>query len=150
MAKSEEFMKQRGRKSAEAHLATVETIPRQPPPQDLSAFEAQLWMAVTSTKPADWFQADTLPLLRSYVRHCAHAAKIDQEMDELLDKRFTEQVGEAPAGAKFESLAKMRERETKQITALARSMRLTQQAQIHPEKAGTSARKGKASRPWEG
>jgi hypothetical protein len=137
-------MKQRGRRSASSlaivEASPVEAIPRQPPPSELSAFEAELWQAVVNTKPADWFSADTLPLLRSYVRHCYQASKIDFEMSRVIDMNFTDSVAE-----RFEKLQKMRERESSKIMALARSMRLTQQSQVDPERAHTAARKGAKS-----
>lgn len=97
-----------------------------------------MWIAVVNTRPANYFTTDQLPLLRSYVRHCYQAQKIDEEMDKVIEKRFTNAVVQ-----KFELLQKMRERESAKIMALARSMRLTHQAQVHPKTAGTAARSGK-------
>jgi len=101
---------------------------------------------VVNTKPADWFTADTLPLLRSYVRHCYQAAKIDYEMDKVIEKDFTSELVE-----RFEKLHKMRERESAKIMALARSMRLTQQSQVDPERAFTAnaKQKSKSSAVWD-
>ena len=143
-------MKQRGRKSTDAALvvAGVESIPRQSPPTELSAYEAEMWMKVVNTKPSDWFQGDTIPLLRSYVRHCYQAAKIDSEMDKLIDRDFKDESGVSTVGTQFDTLTKMRDRESRQLTSLARSMRLTQQAQVHPEKAGTIVRKSTKASPW--
>lgn len=150
-------MTQRGRKSTgELYAAPVEAIPRAAPPGDLSAFEAECWMAVVNTKPADWFGSDTLPLLRSYVRHCYQAKKIDDEMDKIIDSPFFEPIGldekqeTVLAGLAFERLQKMREKESAKIMALARSMRLTQQSQVDPERAHTAARKGnRAELAWK-
>jgi hypothetical protein len=149
-------MKQRGRKSAQSlTVAQVQSIPRAAPPSDLSAYEAECWTTVVNTKPADWFTADTLPLLRSYVRHCYQAKKIDDEMDKIIERPFVDEGAKYKGedlyiGDLFEKLQKMRERESAKIMALARSMRLTQQAQIHPETAGTSRNKGsKGSAVWE-
>lgn len=105
-----------------------------------------MWQTVVNTKPADWFTADTLPLLRSYVRHCYQAAKIDAEMDKVIGRNFTDKVA-----LKFEKLQKMRERETAKIMALARSMRLTHQSQVDPERAHTARRKGarQSSALWD-
>lgn len=135
-----------------------EAIPRQPPPADLSAFEAELWMKVVNTRPADYFTADTLPLLRSYVRHCYQAAKIDDELAKVIDQPFLSVAANENNGTPvytgelFDRLTKMRDRESRAITALARSMRLTHQAQMHQKTAGTAARKGASasSKLWEG
>jgi hypothetical protein len=139
-------MNQRGKKGQTVrNMAVVEAIPRQPPPVGISAREAELWMQVINTKPADWFGSDTIPLLRSYVRHCYQSEKIDYEMDKIIDRDFTPDIV-----VEFETLQKMRERESAKIMALARSMRLTQQAQIHPEKAGTKTRNTSERKPWQG
>lgn len=114
-------------------------------------------MSVVNTRPADYFTADTLPLLRSYVRHCLQASKIDEELAKISDQPFLTHVADDPGGTPvyvgelFDRLTKMRERESRAITALARSMRLTQQAQVHPKTAGTAQRKGgKPQAVWEG
>lgn len=125
-------------------LATIEAIPRAAPPHDLSAFESEVWVAVVNTKPADWFRADTLPLLRSYCRHVYQARKIDVEMDKIICRDFNDDIADA-----FEKLQKMRERESAKIMALARSMRLTQQAQIDPERAHTKSKKAAKAAVWE-
>jgi hypothetical protein len=138
------------RKSANSLAAVqakpVEAIPRQPPPADLSAVEAEMWQTVVNTKPADWFTADTLPLLRSYVRHCYQANKIDAEMDKVIGMDFTGSVAE-----KFEKLQKMRERESAKIMALARSMRLTQQSQLEAKTAHSAAKNAakKSTALWD-
>jgi hypothetical protein len=149
-------MKQRGRKSATSlSVAKVEPIPRAAPPQDLAAYEAEVWMSVVNTKPADWFAADTLPMLRSYVRHCYQAKKIDDEMDKIIGRPFLAEAAEDDKGLPlylgdlFEKLQKMRERESAKIMALARSMRLTQQSQIDPERAHTKSKKSNRSELWE-
>ena len=108
--------------------------------------EAEMWIAVVNTRPANYFTTDQLPLLRAYVRHCYQAKKIDEEMDKIIDRDFSQAIVQ-----KFDTLQKMRERESAKIMALARSMRLTHQAQVHPKTAGTAARNGgkKSSSLWE-
>ena len=142
-------MKQRGRKSIGAVQATasVQQIPRAAPPGDLSDYEAAIWSAVINTKPADWFQADTLPLLLSYCKHVSTAATIDRELAEFDPKWLRDDDGLK----RYKTLTDMRERESRAQTALARSMRLTQQAQYNAPTAATSANKSKQSaKPWQG
>ncbi len=143
-------MNQRGRKSAGRILsvAPVEAIPRSAPPADLSEFEAAMWCSVVNTKPADWFQADTLPLLRSYCKHISTAATLDRELAEFDPAWLRTDEGLK----RYRVLTDMRERESRAMTALCRSMRLTQQAQYLAPTAGTAAQKskGKANKPWEG
>jgi len=140
-------MKQRGRKSASqlATAAPVEQIPRVPPPVELSEFEAHVWTSVVNTKPADWFQADTLPLLLSYCKHVSHAATLDREISGFDPKWLRDDDGLK----RYKTLTDMRERESRAQTSLARSMRLTQQARVEPKTAGRASAKVTGSRPWE-
>jgi len=142
-------MNQRGRKSSAITVApSVTDIPRAAPPADLDEFEAHVWTAVVNTKPADWFQADTLPLLESYCRHVSHAKTIDREVAKFDPGWLSDDDGLK----RYRMLMDMREKESRAITALARSMRLTQQAQYLAPTAGTVARNAKSSgkKPWEG
>ena len=140
-------MQQRGRKSVSGLVAqdNLAPIPRMAPPGDLSDYEAAIWTSVINTKPADWFQADTLPLLLSYCKHVSTAATLDKELS-LFDPGW---LRDDDGLKRFKLLTDMRERESRALTALARSMRLTQQAQIHKETAGVKSRKVTGSRPWD-
>lgn len=135
-------MKQRGRKSADA-IATLTQIAdlRPPPPSDLPEPAQKLWREIVGTRPSDWFRPDTFPLLASYCRHCWHAAEIDR----LIEKAFAEFEGEERNAIPL--LLKARERESRAMLALARSMRITQQAQYEPR---TAARQALPStrKPW--
>ena len=134
-----------GRKSA-AEIGLVVTLPgqRPEPPTDLTAPQAAIWRAVVSTKPADWFGADTQPLLRSYCRHTASAETLAKHIAKLED------ADDLDIGL-YADLLKARDRETRAMAALARSMRLTQQSRYTPQAAGTKAGSvGAAARkPWE-
>ncbi len=139
-------MNQRGRKSAAEQSTLAAIVDRRPtPPGDLNEAQARTWREVVGTRPADWFRPDSYPLLASYCRHVWQAAEIDR----LIATRFDpdcagEQRGELPG------LLQARERESRIMLALARAMRITQQAQYRPE---TAARKHTAGddrpRPWE-
>lgn len=135
-------MAQRGRKSAAAEEATVTPIAgRKPsPPEDLNDFQKQLWRDIVETKPADWFRKDTYPLLRSYCKHAWQASEIDAMLEEL----FASEGGRDG----IPELLKARERESRAMMALARSMRITQQSQYDPKTA--HRHKGPTSKmPWE-
>jgi hypothetical protein len=43
---------------------------RPPPPADLSERERQIWIGVVESRPLNFFDAGTLPLLRAF---CLHA-----------------------------------------------------------------------------
>jgi hypothetical protein len=140
-------MADRGRKSA-ASLAVVAAMPglRPEPPAELTPEQADVWRAVAATKPADWFGADTHPLLAGYCRHVAAARVLAGAIDAFAAPDLS--TGEGLR--RYGRLLAMRERETRAITALARSMRLTQQARYDARTANTAAnRAGGAPRPWE-
>jgi hypothetical protein len=137
-------MKSRGRKSA-AELSTLAAIvDRRPaPPGDLNDAQAKTWRAVVGTRPTGWFGPDTYPLLAAYCRHVWHAEQIDR----LIASRFEDDCDPEKRG-ELPELLKARERESRVMLALARSMRITQQATYHPEKgAGT---RPPETKPWEG
>lgn len=119
--------KQRGRKST-AKLATaapVATIrPGRPaPPRELSERAASVWRAAVSSMPADWITPEQHPQMVAYCRHVERSERFEAlltDADELLE---------------LDRLAKMVERENRAALALARSLRLTKQAQARPEHA---------------
>lgn len=127
-------------------VAPVANLPRLPPPPELSEFEAHVWTAVVNTKPADWFQADTLPLLLSYCKHVSQSYAIDAEVAAFEPGWLRTDDGLR----RYKVLTDMRDRESRALVNLARSMRLSQQAQIRPETAATKASKAVSKRPWEG
>lgn len=141
-------MKQRGRKSA-GKLAVanpVEALPRHAPPESLRAVEAEIWLMVTNALPADWFGRDQLPLLLAYCKHSARAQLLDEQIDAFEPKWLKQDEGLR----RYDKLLAMRERETRQITSLARSMRLTQQSRTHKDAAATAAASSKtpSDKPW--
>lgn len=142
-------MKQRGKKSA-ASLVLAETLeisPRQLPPAELDETEAATWMALVNSKPAEWFQADTRQLLLAYCRHTATAAVLDQQIAGFEPAWMVDTDGID----RYRKLTDMREKQTRALTSLSRSMRLTQQSQSHPVTAArTAAKSAKSKKPWEG
>ena len=141
-------MQQRGRKGKGiiSTAAQVLEIPRLPPPAELSEFEAHCWTSVVNTKPADWFRADTLPILLSYCKHISCAYTLDKEIAEFDPAWLRDDDGLL----RYKRLTDMRDRESRALTALARSMRLTQQSQIHHNTAASQSKKTKVGgKPWE-
>lgn len=134
---------QRGRKSAaEQSIVTPIAARRPAPPEDLNDFQRQIWRDVVEIRPADWFRKDTYPLLRSYCKHAWQANEIDKLLADRFDSEDEELQAEIP------ELLKARERESRAMMALARSMRITQQSQYDPK---TAARHKEApgKKPWE-
>ena len=150
-------MGSRGRTSA-AELsvisgAGIETIRRPEPPRDLTDEEAEVWRTVVNRLPADWFPAETLPMLAQYARHTI-ASKRVASMIEQLDLAVAADIkdGATPAAAvlgtakMLDRLLKMQERESRCIASLATKMRISQQTTYDK-----SRKKGSVGpkKPWE-
>ena len=141
-------MKSRGRKSS-AELAVVPValaVRRPPPPGDLTERQAQVWRDTVATMPAGWFNRSHTPLLVSYCRHVCRAADLEKVLRETMAPGSDATVDDA------DRLLKMAERETRAITACARSLRLTIQSQMHARTAGRAADNSglwERPKPWE-
>jgi hypothetical protein len=134
----------RGRKSG-ASLETVVSVTGEPArpaaPDCLTADQRKVWKSVVKAMPADWFGAETHGLLAQYCRHTV-AARV---VDELIAEH---EAGELDI-PRYNKLLIMRSRESAAMTALARTMRMTQQARIDPKTAGRRmAGIPKADLPW--
>lgn len=135
-------MEGRGRKST-ASLAVVSSNPiaavnRPSPPSELTPEQADEWVAIVNRLPADWFPRETHPILVSYVRHVVAARHIAQLIAKLERSKAVE-IDD------YDKLLKLQERETRAITACARSMRLTQQSTYLPTKQKPDA----IDNPWD-
>lgn len=150
-------MGSRGRTSA-AELSVisgggVETIRRPEPPQDLTDDEAKEWRAVVNRLPADWFPAETLPMLGQYCRHTVAARRV-ASMIEQLDGLMAAEIKDGAKAAEvvlssaktLDRLLKMQERESRCIASLATKMRISQQTTYDK-----SRKKGAITpkKPWE-
>ena len=93
---------------------------------------------MTATKPPDWWRPDTWPLLTAYCSHVENAKRIDRLLtavrsDEYMrddDLDFTDYLN------CLDKLLRARDRESRALVNLARSMRISQQALILPRGAG--------------
>ena len=89
------------RKPADARAMTALRGPDAPlpPPDTLSAEERRIWLRITATKPASWFDEGNAPMLEAYCEastqrrvvtkaiHAAHA-RGDYKTEARLEKRF--------------------------------------------------------------
>jgi mannose/fructose/N-acetylgalactosamine-specific phosphotransferase system component IIB len=92
-----------------------------------------------ATKPADWFSADTYPLLASYCRHVQTLAHISRRIDAIE----IDEASDGESARKYDELLKLREREVRTMNALA-------QSRYKSETAATAAdRVGTGKKPWE-
>lgn len=129
-------------------LAVVTSIPgqRPEPPETLSAAEAEVWRQVASTKPHDWFTADTHPLLEEY---CRASVQADRIAAELAGYKRIPKKGDALR--RYAWLCKQQGELRRALKALAASMRISQQARYSEKRAATAADAagGDRRKPWE-
>jgi hypothetical protein len=144
-----------GRKSA-AELGvkiSALSVRRPDPPAEISPEQKATWVAVTATKPPDWFRPDTYPLLISYCTHVENAKHVDYLIETFNFDGIKNDFDLWPC---LDKLLKARDRESRALVNLARSMRLSQQAMILPRGAGrqmantaVGIRMPHESPPWE-
>jgi hypothetical protein len=147
-----------GRKSAAelgVKISALE-VKRPMPPAELSHSEKETWNVVTKTKPADWFRKDTHPLLVAFCKHIEAARHIDRLLAGFRDQQQDEDVDFPDWLACLDKMLRARDRESRCLISLARSMRLSQQAMILPRGAGRQTANSLAIRlpheigkPWE-
>jgi hypothetical protein len=139
-------VKQRGRQSAAA-LATVTPLPIRllAPPPDLSPEEAQVWAGVVATKPGDWWDAATIPLLAQYCRAVALADLLGDQVRQCAAAMLTDpdQLGT------LKELRKMQAQLSGEMKSLATSMRLTQQSRYNAKNSDTASRRVVSRKPWQ-
>lgn len=133
----------RGRKSAAslmlADLAnTIERVPRQKPPHELNDEEVEVWHAVVTSMPADWFDSGTVPLLTQYCRHVVQTRHLADLIEQATSaKRLVVKD--------YDRLLKMQQRESAVICSLATKMRITQQSITNHR-----GHKKTTIEPWQG
>ena len=141
-------MKQRGRKSVAAAAPADFQKAKQRPiaPADMLDAEKAVWKRVVAAMPADWFNREHLDLLRSYCEHSVRARKYSR-MASMFEAK---DVGERIELDDLDRVSRMAEREVRAALALARSMRITHQAQLRSETAATKRDSdGGEPRPWD-
>lgn len=125
------------RKSAESlAVVPVTDLPsRMNPPEFLPLKEAEVWRAVVATKPLDWFQADSAPILTEYCR----AVVMCNRLADMIEVASPEDL---------HNLLIDRDREAKRVAQLAVKMRLTQQSRYTPMASATAAKAPSAGKVW--
>ena len=137
-------MSKPGRQSAaDLSVATniTEIAQRPEPPEGLTSRQIIEWKAITNRLPADWFTRETLAMLTQLVGHIEDAEMIET----MLQRHRYPEEGKVLDMGEYNTLLISRERESRAIMALSRSMRITQQATYDPER-----RKGSpGKKPWD-
>lgn len=128
-------------------MATVTALPVRflAPPEDFSVEESEVWARVCATKPGDWWDAGSIPLLAQYCRATVQAEMVADLVRQTASSLLTdpEQLGT------YDRLRKIQSGLSAEITTLARSMRLTQQARYNAKSSDTASRKANGRKPWQ-
>jgi hypothetical protein len=119
------MQRKRGRKSA-AELNTprpqpLEAYCRQPLPAELAHEEAEAYLAVINSQPADWFTPAVVPLMTQYARHIVQARRIAELLERAVGRRQTQ-------WEYYTALLKAQRAETAAIASVATKLRLTPQS----------------------
>lgn len=140
-------MKQRGRKStAELSIVSVEAQPYPDPPENLLPEELELWRSIVMSRESTFFDPATLPLLSEYCRLKTQVEEMAEQVEQFAPDWFLTDDGLK----RYKNLTDIRDKIQGRMIALARSMRLTQQARYVPDKAGARPKgKGRPRKVWE-
>ena len=127
-------------------MATVTALPMRllAPPDDLTDEQSVVWASVIATKPMDWWDQGSVPLLAAYCRAVVEARKVARLVEVMTADMLVMDEGLT----RYKELRKIQAALSGEITTLARQMRLSQQAKYRADAAGVAANKGKAVRPW--
>lgn len=117
-----------------------------PPPPELTDAQATVWRDVVGSLPSDWLTRAAHPILVAYCRHVCRARLLEMQI-----ARFEIEWTDIDGGLeRLERLLAIAERETRALTACARALRLTPQAQMHPRTAGRAiSNLPVGPRPWD-
>jgi len=132
--------------------SAISTMERPRPPAELNDQQVAEWESVVNRLPADWFPAETHTMLAQYCKHKSAAIMVSSLIAEMEMRDHAATEGEEKPDSEayfdldaYDKLLKMQERESRAITALARSLRFTLQATYDK-----SMKKGPSgSKPWE-
>lgn len=120
--------------------AAVETIERPRCPHDLNDEEAEVWFAVVNRLPADWFPAETHPLLVQYCRTTVQARRVA----EMIEKATSDPELTMSA---YDRLLRMQARQSSALALLATKMRISQQSTTNHR--GNKKQVAPDKKPWD-
>lgn len=102
----------------------LDVVPRQTAPHDLNDEEVEVWSAVVSAEPADWFSPSNAPLLAQYCRHAVQCRRVA----ELIEKATSDPNLEV---RDYDRLLAMQDRESRAIATLAQKLRISPYSQTN-------------------
>ncbi len=140
-----------GRPSAAELQATLTVIQggfgeRPEPPDDLNPVQKEIWKAVVSSEPVEFFASTVLQaMLADYCRHREAADMVSG----IIAQFQPEWLKSEKAAKRYQVLLNMRDKETNACARLATKLRLTNQARYTPQAAATAAKHAApAAEPW--
>jgi hypothetical protein len=136
----------RGRESAASLTVLSGTFGQLPePPESFQERQAEIWRDIVATKPVDWFQADSKPVLAGLCR----AIALDEEIAAEIDAFDRTRVRDVEGFKLWKALLKMQREQQQHIASLATKLRLTPQSRYNAQKAATKSNAANvAARPW--
>jgi hypothetical protein len=138
-------MKQAGRRSA-ADLAVVTAMPLRllQAPADLTTDQAAIWSEIVASKPHDWWDAASVPLLSAYCRAAVESRRVGHMVESVSAQLLT-----ADGDLKqYETLRKLQAQLSAEMTSLATKMRLSQQSRYRADAAAVKNDRGGGKKPW--
>ena len=100
-----------------------------------------MWSEIVDSKPADWFDLDSVPVLKEYIRAALTCDSLAGVVEEAL--------AECGDARELKTILDMRDKEARRVASLATKLRLTQQSRYTPQSAATANRKAGGKRPWQ-
>lgn len=132
-------MGSRGRtSSAELQIAPVVHLrPIPKAPEHLTESQSDIWCLVMNSRAGELITPESYPVVVEYCRAVVAADQVAQELDEFKPEwRKTDE-----GLRRWDKLLAMQDRLAGKIASLAVKLRITPSTRVHPEKAGTNARK---------
>lgn len=139
-------MKQRGRKSAaSAEVISIDLATRPRAPEELIVSEASLWNEIVASRPADFFDAASIPLLVEYCRVKTQLDQVAISLNEFED----EWLKKADGLRRYKELAMLQDKAQSRLVILATKMRLAQQSRFVPNHSKNRPNPSGGPKPWE-
>jgi hypothetical protein len=102
-----------------------------PPPRDLSQAATKIWKQITGSRPADWFDEGSAPLLRRLCRSAVSVEKLHDAYDKL-----------DPTSAKAADILKQIAVLNASVAGLSQKLRLSVQSVIGWDAIGRRTERG--------
>lgn len=135
-------MGRRGPTSNSEKTAAMSSGKAPKPPSGMTPGQCALWSDIIASEPEDFFNSVArLHLLRLFVEHATFRA----DLQALIDRTAIDDLADPKQAKTLETMLRSRDRETKQLLALATKLRLTNQSRYTPKAADTAGRNNLAA-----